>query len=429
MNIIDRRLNPKGKSLPNRQRLLRRLKSQVRKAVAQSITGRRVREIDAEQSVPVPVEGIGEPSFRKGSSGVRDVVWPGNPKLVKGDRIPRPGGGDGEGNQASDSGEGEDAFTFSLSREEFLDIFFEDLELPDMVKRRLMQTVSSVPSRAGFSVSGGPQSLDVVRTMRNSMARRLALSRPRDEDVEEMEARLAEAEAAGDEETVARLKEEHARLRRRQRAIPWVDPVDVRYRRFEARPVPIAQAVMFCLMDVSGSMNEHMKDLAKRFFMLLYLFLQRRYEAVDIVFIRHTHEAKEVDEDTFFTSRETGGTLVSSALDAASRIIAERYPIDGWNIYIAQASDGDNMSSDRDRVLSAMTASLLPACQYFAYLEVSDPPSEDHGGFQDISDLWRTYETLLGSSVPLAMRRANSAGEIFGVFHELFSRSGINQKA
>lgn len=429
MNIIDRRLNPKGKSLPNRQRLLRRLKSQVRKAVAQSITGRRVSEIDSEKSVPVPVEGIAEPSFRKGSGGVRDVVWPGNPKLVKGDRIPRQGGGEGEGNQPSDSGEGEDAFTFSLSREEFLDIFFEDLELPDMVKRRLMQTLASVPSRAGFSVSGGPQSLDVVRTMRNSMARRLALSRPKDAELEELEMRLAEAEAAGDTEAIARLNEETARLLRRRRAIPWVDPVDVRYRRFEPRPVPIAQAVMFCLMDVSGSMNEHMKDLAKRFFMLLYLFLQRRYEAVDIVFIRHTHEAKEVDEDTFFTSRETGGTLVSSALEAASKIIAERYPVDSWNIYIAQASDGDNMSSDRDRVLSAMTGTLLPACQYFAYLEVSDPPSEDHGGFQDISDLWRTYQTLLGPEIPLAMRRANSAGEIFGVFHELFSRSGINQKA
>lgn len=431
MNIIDRRLNPKGKSLPNRQRLLRRLKTQVRKAVAQSISGRRVSEIDAEQSVPVPVDGIGEPAFRKGSSGTREVIWPGNPKLIKGDRIPRQGEGEGEGQgrQASDSGEGEDSFTFSLSREEFLDIFFEDLELPDMVKRRLMQSVADVPSRAGFSVSGGPQSLDVVRTMRNSMARRLALSRPKEQEVEEIEAKLAEAEAAGDKEALARLEEDYAKLKRRRKAIPWVDPVDVRYRRYEPRPVPVAQAVMFCLMDVSGSMNEHMKDLAKRFFMLLYLFLQRRYESVDIVFIRHTHEAKEVDEDTFFTSRETGGTLVSSALEAASRIIVERYPVESWNIYLAQASDGDNMSTDRDRVLSAMTTSLLPACQYFAYLEVSDPPGADHGGFQDISDLWRTYETLLGPDVPLAMRRAGSAGEIFGVFHELFSRSGAQQKA
>ncbi|MTJ81379.1 MAG: YeaH/YhbH family protein [Telmatospirillum sp.] len=426
MNIIDRRLNPKGKSLPNRQRLLRRLKTQVRKAVAQSIAGRRVTEIDADRSVPVPMEGIGEPSFRKGMGGTRDMVWPGNQKFVKGDRVPRPPGGEAAGRDGAESGEGEDDFTFTLSREEFLDIFFEDLELPDMVKRRLKQSTASVPVRAGFSVSGGPQSLDVVRTMRNSMARRLALGRPRDEDLEELEAMLAEAQASGDRDAVVRLEAEIGRMRQRRLTIPWVDPVDVRYRRFESRPHPVAQAVMFCLMDVSGSMNEHMKDLAKRFFMLLYLFLQRRYEAVEVVFIRHTHEAKEVDEDTFFTSRETGGTVVSSALETASRIMTERFPVDSWNIYIAQASDGDNLSSDANRVLAEMTNRLLPACQYFAYLEVGDPPSDNWEDRSGPSELWRTYESLLAETVPLAMRRANTASEIFGVFRELFARNGVS---
>ena len=102
-------------------------------------------------------------------------------------------------------------------------------------------------------------------------------------------------------------------MRRRWREIPFLDPIDVRFNRFEAVPKPITQAVMFCLMDVSGSMSEEMKDLAKRFFMLLYLFIQRRYRHVEIVFIRHTHHAEEVDEDTFFYSRETGGTVVSTA--------------------------------------------------------------------------------------------------------------------
>jgi hypothetical protein len=423
MNIIDRRLNPKGKSLPNRQRLLRRLKAQVKKAVAQSIAGRRVAEIDSDKGVTVPVEGTGEPAFRKGEDGTRDIVLPGNKEFLKGDRIPRPnGGGEGDGRDASDQGEGEDDFTFTLSRDEFLDIFFEDLELPDMVKRRLKEAAATLPARAGYSSSGSPQSLDVVRTMRNGMARRLALHRPSLQDIEEMVVALAEAEEAGDMLSVAKLTEQLALLRRRIHAIPWIDPVDVRYRRFENRPVPIAQAVMFCLMDVSGSMNEHMKDLAKRFFMLLYLFLQRRYEAVDIVFIRHTHEAQEVDEETFFSSRETGGTVVSTALDAAARIIAERYPVDGWNIYIAQASDGDNMVSDRHRVVQTMTTLLLPACQYFAYLEVDDPPAPSAWeGRQGVSELWRTYTELLDPSLPLAMRRANGAAEIFGVFHDLFA--------
>ena len=424
MNVIDRRLNPKGKSLPNRQRLLRRLKAEVREAVARSIAGRRITEIDAKKAVPVPVRGIAEPSFRKGNDGRREFVLPGNQKFVKGDLIPKPpsDSGGGAGGDAADSGEGEDDFTFSLSREEFLDIFFDDMELPDMVKRRLRETTAAQPARAGYSVAGSPQSLDVLRTMRNGMARRLALHRPRKSEMEDLRRRLDEAEARGEGSDVNRLTEEMEALRKRLRLIPWIDPVDLRYRRFEHRPVPIAQAVMFCLMDVSGSMNEHMKDLAKRFFMLLYLFLTRRYQAVDIVFIRHTHEAEEVDEDTFFHSRETGGTVVSTALDEMNGIIAGRYPPDTWNIYVAQASDGDNMASDRNRVELAMSEQALPACQYFAYLEVDDPPRDSWDGRHFKSELWRTYEKLLLPGVPLALRRATSPAQIFGVLHDLFAR-------
>jgi uncharacterized sporulation protein YeaH/YhbH (DUF444 family) len=368
------------------------------------------------------VEGIGEPSFRKGSGGFRDLVLPGNKKFVKGDRIPRPPGGPGDDGDPSDSGGGEDEFTFTLNRDEFLEIFFEDLELPDMVKRRLKEAVLPQPTRAGFSVSGGPQSLDVVRTMRNSMARRLALRRPTKGELEQLEQRLAAAEAAGNTPLATEITAEIAHMRRRLGVIPWVDPVDVRYRRFENRPVPVAQAVMLCLMDVSGSMNEHMKDLAKRFFMLLYLFLQHRYEAVDIVFIRHTHEAQEVDEETFFGSRETGGTVVSSALNAAIDVITERYPVDGWNIYIAQASDGDNMSSDHGPVTKAMKTQLLPACQYFAYLEVDEERADGWDGHHGASELWRTYDALCQPGIPLVMRRVSSKSQIFGVFHDLFSR-------
>ena len=104
---------------------------------------------------------------------------------------------------------------------------------------------------------------------------------------------------------------------------------------------------MFCLMDVSGSMTEHMKDLAKRFYMLLYVFLKRRYRHVEIVFIRHTDRAEEVDEETFFHGPASGGTLVSSALQAMHDIVRSRFRPADWNIYAAQASDGDNSYSRR----------------------------------------------------------------------------------
>ena len=133
-------------------------------------------------------------------------------------------------------------------------------------------------------------------------------------------------------------------LQRRRKVIAYIDPVDIRFNRFEPQPLPNANAVMFCLMDVSGSMGEREKDLAKRFFVLLHLFLKRRYERTDIVFIRHTHEAQEVDEETFFYSTQSGGTVVSTALEEMRRIIEERYPSREWNIYAAQASDGDNFA-------------------------------------------------------------------------------------
>ncbi len=161
-----------------------------------------------------------------------------------------------------------------------------------------------------------------------------------------------------------------AHLLQRSRRVPYIDPIDLRYRRYEPYPRPVAQAVMFCLMDVSGSMTEHMKDLAKRFFALLYIFLKRRYRHVEIVFIRHTHQAEEVDEETFFQRTETGGTVVSTALEEMARIVAERYRPEDWNIYAAQASDGDNTSSDGAKTAALLTDVVLPVCQYFAYLEV-----------------------------------------------------------
>jgi uncharacterized sporulation protein YeaH/YhbH (DUF444 family) len=216
------------------------------------------------------------------------------------------------------------------------------------------------------------------------------------------------------------LKTEIEALEARRRRIPYVDPIDVRYRRFELEPKPITRAVMFCLMDVSGSMSEHMKDLAKRFYLLLYVFLTRRYREVEIVFVRHTDRAEEVDEQTFFRSPASGGTLVSSALEAMARIVGERYSPAQWNIYAAQASDGDNAHGDGRRTVELLTEAILPVTQYFAYLEVSET-SEVKDGMPD-SPLWTLYEQLHQQGAPLSLRRVGDRSEIFPVFRELFER-------
>jgi uncharacterized sporulation protein YeaH/YhbH (DUF444 family) len=310
----------------------------------------------------------------------------------------------------------EDAFRFTLSREEFLDLFLDDLELPDLAKRRLAEAEHEGVRRAGYAVSGSPANIAVNRTMRLAMGRRIALRRPRPQAIQQLREEIARAE---DEERVQALKAEVEALEAKARRIPYIDPIDIRYRRFENEPKPIAQAVMFCLMDVSGSMSEHMKDLAKRFYMLLYVFLTRRYRHVEIVFIRHTDRAEEVDEETFFRSPATGGTLVSSALEAMQRIIATRYRPADWNIYAAQASDGDNAHSDGERVCQLIKDAILPVTKYFAYIEVGESGQELS---TSASSLWTVYGVVVTAGEALAMRRVSSRSEIFPVFQELFQR-------
>jgi len=378
--------------------------------------------------VAIPTRGITEPVFHHSRrTGKNDIVVPGNKEFVRGDEIPRPQGGEGRGgSEGSPDGSGEDAFEFTLTREEFLDLFFEDLELPDLVKKSLRDTTAVDLQRAGYTVTGTPSNLSVPRTMRNSMARRIALHRPKLAEIEALEARLADARESGaSEREIAELAALLERNTRRSKIIPYIDPIDVRYRRYERVPKPNTEAVMFCLMDVSGSMTEAMKDLAKRFFMLLHVFLVRRYRHVDVVFIRHTSTAEEVDEETFFYSRETGGTVVSTALDKMIEIARTRYPTDRWNIYGAQASDGDNYGADSSRCVSLLGGEVLPLCQYYAYVEVGDGMGGGLSGLSRDSDLWRAYSEVAPAHPHFAMRRVGDPAQIFSVFHELFAKGGV----
>ena len=251
--------------------------------------------------------------------------------------------------------------------------------------------------------------------MRNSIARRIALRRPSLEEIAKAEEELlaAEMEAQPDEASVKVLRERVARLKHLRKTVAFIDPFDLKYNRFERLPKPITQAVMFCLMDTSASMTQSLKDLAKRFFMLLHVFLSRHYREVDIVFIRHTSVASEVDEDTFFRSTETGGTVISSAFEEMYDVVKERYPADDWNIYAAQASDGANDLGDMARCIDMLDETILPLCQYFAYIEVGTHISE--------SIIWTGFSPLTGQHRHFAMRHVSSPGDIYPVFHDLFS--------
>src|SRR5215469_1788418 len=423
MHIVDRRLNPGGKSLENRQRFLRRAKALVQDAVKRMSKDRGVKDVLEGGEISIPLDGMEEPRFHR-QGGIRDMVLPGNKKFVEGDILPRSGGGGGGKPSGAGEGDSEDAFRFVLSRDEFVDLFLDDLELPDLAKRRLASAEAESIQRAGYTNSGSPANLSVSRTVRLALARRVALRRPRPDTIARLEAELADC---NDEERRTQLETEIAALKAKAKRIPFIDPIDIRYRRFESIPKPVAQAVMFCLMDVSGSMSEHMKDLAKRFYMLLYVFLKRRYRHVEIVFIRHTDRAEEVDEDTFFHGPASGGTLVSSALKEMHGIVRARFRPADWNIYAAQASDGDNSHADGEEVSRLLTEMILPVSQFFAYLEVG----EANGSAFDLSDssLWTLYDRLRNSGAPLSMRKVSERSEIFPVFHDLFQRRAKQEKA
>jgi uncharacterized sporulation protein YeaH/YhbH (DUF444 family) len=431
-HFIDRRLNPKGKSLANRQRFLRRARTQIREAVQKSLKDSAVADIGKERKVRVSTKGTREPRFRLDhrAAGERDFVLPGNREFTPGDEIKKPKSDSGQsGKQASDSGDGEDDFEFTMTQDEVLDIFFEDLELPNLVRTTLKETPTKTWKRAGITTAGSPTQINLIRTMRNAFGRRIALKRPKMGDIAALEAELdqAEREEPQSEKTRARiatLKEGLAKANAKRKWVGFIDPVDVRFNSFAEVPVPTSKAVMFCLMDVSGSMGEREKDLAKRFYMLLHLFLKRRYERVDVVFIRHTHDAQEVDEQEFFYSRQSGGTIVSTALDKMLEIQKARYATDDWNIYAAQASDGYTQTGDARNCVELLNGQIMPLCQYYAYIEILDEremevfASEDSG-----AELWRAYRTVAELWPNFATKRISRPADIFPVFHELFRKT------
>jgi uncharacterized sporulation protein YeaH/YhbH (DUF444 family) len=412
--IIDRRFSEKNKSAVNRSRFIARFKHHIKKAVADAISKRSITEIEKGEKIVIPSKDLSQPVFHYGPGGIREVVHPYNKDFIKGDRLPRPLAEEGKG-QGSGAGNsetiGSDDFGFELSREEFLNLFFEDLALPDLVKKQFAQTQTFVSIRTGFRKYGSPSSLNIPRSLRNSLGRRIAFSLSEKKELEELQDKLKLLKS--DDPEINILKEKEKILLEKISHIPFIDTTDLRFRSSILQAKPSTQAVMFCIMDVSGSMDASRKELAKRFFILLYLFLTRTYKRIEIVFIRHHTTAKEVDEHEFFYSRETGGTVVSTALELMIKIIRERYQSSDWNIYGAEASDGDNWNADSPHCAEVLMREIMPSMQYFAYVEISP---------QVHQNLWESYLEVEKRYKNFAMRTVENTTDIYPVFRELFRK-------
>lgn len=424
--IIDRRPNKGQKNLGNRQRFIQRSRAHIGRALRKNLQNRSITDTESGEKIRIPTDTIREPTFgHKPASGNQQRVFPGNRQYQRGDAIDRPQGGQsgkGRGSQPGDGDKtGEDDFHFVLSKDEFLDLFFEDLELPDLIKKQMKQIHAWKHQRVGISTAGNPANLNVIRTLKASLSRRIVLRKPHEKELEELLHVLA---AETDPDRRVELEAQIEQLRKKVQSVSYVDPIDLRYNVFEKRPQPVTTAVMICVMDVSGSMDEHKKDVAKRFFMLLYMFLQRKYEHVKIEFIRHHTEAERVDENTFFYDRLTGGTQVSSALELTAKLIRDEYDPATYNVYVCQASDGDNYDSDNRTCEQLLLNELLPLVQYMAYIEISDP--RDHEQYPLLryaqSKLYNTYQKVHEQNARLQCASVHEINQIYSVFRELFER-------
>lgn len=412
VTIVNRSSNSERRSLNNRQRFIKRHEEQIRKQVSESLGDISIDTMRGKNGTyKVPIRGTKEPSPHQDSTtGDTYRVVQGNGKVKRGDTWDKPqgGGGDGEDPEASNEGYGEDSFIFSMTQEEFLRLFMDDLELPDMTKKSGESEVEFKPRRAGYSTTGAPNNLDVGVTFRQSLARKLALHRPKRGDLEALE---AEIEVEQDEQRKIELQNKLMAMKQRMKRIPGIADLDLRYKSYVQEPVPTTHAVMFCVMDVSGSMGEHEKDLAKRFMLLLNLLLHKKYKQVDVVFIRYHTDARECTETEFFTDRDSGGTMFSPALKLVEEIIEQRYTQD-WNIYMAVASDGDNYRGDMPDV-STLMKRLIPMMQYIAYLETSG---------RSYSEMWTSFEEFSNGSRTIQQARVDDRKDIWPVFKNLYKK-------
>ncbi|WP_257294956.1 YeaH/YhbH family protein [Endozoicomonas sp. YOMI1] len=418
--IIDRRLNGKNKSTVNRQRFLERYKKHIKKAVSDAVNKRSITDVVSGSEVTIPRKDLSEPVFRHGQGGRYKQVHPGNKEFVSGDRIKRPSGGGGSGSgkgKAGNSGEGMDEFSFQINHDEFLEYMFDNLELPNLVRKQLEDMTEFKIRQAGYTTAGSPDRLNVVRSLRSAHARRIALSGGDRREIRALKKELREMEVSPeetDQQRVFELRERIKELNARLKKLPFIDDFDLKYNNMVKVPSPSNKAVMFCVMDVSGSMTQDIKDMAKRFFILLYLFLQRNYKEIEVVFIRHHTAAKEVDEDDFFYSRETGGTIVSSALEMTRDVINKRYRPADWNIYVAQASDGDNWEGDSSVCTKILTEQIMQKVQYYCYVEITDRAHQN---------LWREYHSVAEKFKDhFAMQQIKSPSDIYPVFRKLFEK-------
>jgi uncharacterized sporulation protein YeaH/YhbH (DUF444 family) len=393
--IVDRR--PTGSTgASSKKKLMERVSDLLKSKVREDFQTRSVSDVTG-RSITIP-KGLRPP--RVGHESPKDDVVINNDQFGVGDKIWTEQGGGGRG--AGEQGDVTDEMEIYLSPAEYFSILFDGVELPDLIKRTESHE-DVVLTRAGFTKSGVPSNLNMVRTLKQSMVRKKLLTGVFNEELDQLE-KKKELEGLTEEEEARLLA-----LLEKKSKLAFIDEVDLRYNNREEQPKPNIKAVVFFLMDCSGSMGEDKVELAKRFFTLVYMLIRNKYKTVQPEFILYAGNAQRVNEKKFFGTHSGGGTVTSTAYELVDKLWKEEYGGD-WNGYIMHSSDGDNHPYDDDKLMELVTR-LARSMQAVGYMEV---------GMMGENTL---HQLFTGMAIRnLKVESATEESEVLPAFQNMFRR-------
>lgn len=357
MSIFREHKTVADRTASDRRRHKAKIERAIRDGIHHIVADESIIGKDGKQKYRIPVRGIKEYRFVYGSNGKQVGSAPGK-DIKRGQKIgDSPAEEQGQPNKASDD-KGEEYYDVEITLEELADYLFSELKLPELQKRQLSNIDTEKLKRKGYRTQGIMPRLDRKKS---------AISR-----IKRMKAAGFDPQKAEEGETFSFHED------------------DLKYRHYKITRKPCTNAVIFFVMDVSGSMSQEKKFLARSFFFLLYQFLRLKYEMIEIVFISHDTKAQEVEEKDFFEKASTGGTKASTALQLASDIISKRYHPSSWNVYLFQCSDGDNFSDDNEAFLNE-ARKLLTSIQLYGYCEI-EPEANWAAGADKIFSLLKPLQ-------------------------------------
>ncbi len=351
----------RDRSAEDRRRHRELVEESIKKNLGNIIAEESIIGKSRDKKIKIPIRGIKEFQFIYGRN--KPGVGSGDGSEKRGDKFAgeaQSGNGKGRaGNQ-----EGEEIYETEITIEEVIRYLFDDLNLPDIDKKQLSQLEEKSYRKLGYQQRGIPPRLAKKRSAVEKIKRKQATKRTLKELDQEKAQKYDEDSEDSSEIHISDIQINGLQKNR----FPFIED-DLRYYRIKEDNKRDYNAVVLCIMDVSGSMDQTKKYLARSFYFLLYQFLQLKYTNVEVVFIAHTTTAKEVNEKEFFHRGESGGTYISSGYGKAIEIINERYSPANWNIYAFHCSDGDNWSEDNKKAVDS-AKKLCEVCNLFGYGEI-----------------------------------------------------------